>query len=94
MDIVISTNTYKELLLKNVNSFYINECELSITFNENHGYNSIEEIDSLLNIVGISVNAYHFNHIDCYGNHSSYGTDVLCILPKLIRGNLHIQIIR
>lgn len=92
MNVIIGTSLCEDFLIKNVDSFYINECELSITFNENHGYNSIEEIDCLLNMVGISVGAYHFNHIDCYGNHSSYGTDILCIIPEHLRGNIHVWI--
>lgn len=89
----VTVKTYiGTIFLENIDSFNINECELSIIFKEDHEYVAIEEIDCLLNMVGISVGAYHFNHIDCYGNYSRYGTDVLCILPEHLRDNIHIQI--
>lgn len=66
-------------LLHDVESININDCEISLTFEENHGYVSIEAIEECLNEAGLSIGNYHFNHKDCYGNDSDYGTDLICV---------------
>lgn len=79
------TVTINNVAINDVLHLYFNECEVSIIFNENHGYVSIEAIEERLNDAGLSLGNYHFNHKNCYGNDSDYGTDVLCVIPENVR---------
>lgn len=87
------TLTINETSFSNVKEFFINSCELTIVFFDDHSYSSIDDIEKLLNKAGISVFNYHFNHKDCYGNDSIYGTDIICVINKNILSNLNLYII-
>lgn len=78
--------------LSDVRWFNINDCELSFALNNDHKYNSIEDIDSLLSSIGICVANYHFNGTDCYGNHWGDATDVLCVIPQVLRGVMDVKV--
>lgn len=70
MNIRITTK-YSNTIVKDVQSFTMSECELSIYFNREHSYKNeeefIEALDEALNGIGSN---YHFN--DPY-----WGTDLL-----------------
>lgn len=81
--------------LYDVERFYVCNCELSVIFKENHQYETIEEVDSILSLVGIHVGNFHFNGIDAYryDPHFTKGsgpTDILCVIPENIRDSFSI----
>lgn len=78
------------ITLERVKEFSVGKCEITLSFNENHLYSSIEELDSHLNKAGISVGNYHFNGTDCYGNHYGNDTDILCVIPQNLRDDLKV----
>ena len=71
--------THDEVILTDVKSVLLDECEICLYFNEDHQYKSIEEIYNLITpVVGYGIYNYHFRGTDCYGNHSSdNATDLL-----------------
>lgn len=74
---IINLHTNCEITLTDVKSIQIDRCELSLIFNEDHEYNSIEEILDLLarvlDIGGFNFHTanynYHFRGTDFYGNY-------------------------
>lgn len=70
----------------NVEAFSLNDCEISMIFEDSHPYSSIEELSSILEQAGIHIGNYHFNCVDCYGDYfkpeswsKSTGTDILAV---------------
>lgn len=77
-DSAMHTDTaYVELY--DVAEFYICGCEFSIIFKENHNYKTIEEIDLILNKVGIHVGNFYFKE------GADEETSILCMIPENIR---------
>lgn len=82
--------------LADVNSFYVCNCELSVVFKENHQYKTIEEIDSILNLMGIHVGNFYFKGVgayrydpqmpdEVYEEEVNKETSILCMIPENIR---------
>lgn len=85
--------------LKDVAKFCISYCELCVVFKEDHQYKTLEEIDSILNLVGIHVGNFHFKGVDAYRydpnmpdevyeEEVNKETDILCMIPESIREGL------
>ena len=70
-----------EVTLTDVKSIQTDVCELSLSFNEDHEYKSIEEIiDLLYPVVGAREYNYHFKGVDIYGNYyPNNDTDLLLV---------------
>ena len=67
--------------LTDVKTIQADKCELSIVFNENHSYESIDEIiETLSQVMKIGSYNYHFKGEDIYGNHFSDMTDLLLMI--------------
>lgn len=82
--------------LYDVAKFYICDCELSVIFKENHQYKTMEEIDSVLNLVGIHIGNFIFKGVDAYRydpqmpdevyeEEVNKETSILCMIPENIR---------
>lgn len=90
-----------DAVLHDVYCFQVNNCELSIMFKENHKYKTIEEIDSILNQVGIHVGNFYFKGVDAYrydpqtpdevyGEEVNKETSILCVIPETIRDTFYL----
>lgn len=90
-----------EAVLQDVHCFQVNNCELSITFKENHSYKTIEEIDAILNKIGIHVGNFYFKGVDAYRydpqmpnevyeEEVNNETSILCVIPENIRDTFNV----
>lgn len=94
--------------LKNINIAFFNDCELSLTFSLEHEYSSIEEIQEVLNQVGLSIGNFFFKGVSMLDYYLPTGeispilplllddkgrTDLLCVIPQNLRGRVQITTI-
>lgn len=92
------TTSINQVIIPYVNRFGIfGNCELSIIFDDDHKYESMEEIQALLSEAGLSVGNFYFKGVSMwnypYEDPKEYGqTSVLCVIPEYMRKTIEINI--
>lgn len=94
------TASINQVIIPYVNEFGIfGSCELSIIFDDDHKYESMEEIQALLSEAGLSVGNFYFKGVSMWSYHyedpkEDGQTSVLCIIPENIRKTFQINVTR
>lgn len=94
------------LIFNDIFSFHCDDCELSIIFNQDHEYSTIEEIENKLAGIGISIGNFYFKGVNKWTYYlptdevnpelhnllkEDGETSILCVIPENIRDNFQIN---
>lgn len=100
------TVTINDVTFSDVFSFGYFSCELTMVFNTNHKYSSMEEISNKLAEAGIPVGNFYFKGVSMWQYYLPTGeinpelksllnedkeTSLLCMIPQNIRDNFQID---
>ena len=95
-----------DVMITDVFKLGVCNCELSIVFNKDHHYSSIEEIENILNKVGISIGNFYFKGVSMWKYFVWFNevnpelskliqedgeTSCLCVIPENIRDTFHVS---
>ena len=92
------TVSINQVIIPYVNRFGIfGNCELSIIFDDDHKYESMEEIQALLSEAGLSIGNFYFKGVSMwnypYEDPKEEGqTSVLCTIPEDIRKSFQVNV--
>lgn len=98
------TVTVNGITFSDVFSLGHNDCELTMVFNKDHKYSSMEEIEAKLNKTGLSAGNFYFKGVSMWDYPKNDGytykepifdengeTSLLCMIPTDIRDNFQID---
>lgn len=95
------------IIINDVKEVALNECEFSLIFKKGHSFSSVEGIEYVLNQIGLSIGNFYFKGVSKWDYYlptdevnpilpllldEDGRTDVICVVPQSLRGNLAIMV--